>query len=170
MSTTRDAEPDDDARRDAVRLGRDAVAVRRGVGLFASMRERLLEAGVVDGQQRPVARLRAKKTSQMPPRPTGPRRGPCQWMRNAPRENAGSTSQATSTKRMTTSSTAAQRERLRVAVGLAREQQQEGHDEVEEQDGDARPQPQPPRKRARYQAISSGRLPDQTIRYCEKLT
>ncbi len=30
--------------------------------------------------------------------------------------------------------------------------------------------PHPPRKRARYQWISSGRLPDQMIRYWEKLT
>src|SRR5262252_1407021 len=31
-------------------------------------------------------------------------------------------------------------------------------------------QPQPPRKRARYHEISSVRLPDHTIRYCENVT
>ena len=85
---------------------------------------------------------------------------PCWW-------NSGAISQNRSTGARAGSSAATLTSSVRLALHLPRQQQDERHDEVERRSASAPTTRQPVCSRCRYQAISSGRLPDQMIRYCE---
>ena len=83
--------------------------------------------------------------------------------------NAGWVSQNTSTRRMKTTS-AATAPRIRgLRLADAGRRSRKGSTKWSRTSA-APTQPQPPCRRRRYHGISSGRLPDQMIRYCEKET
>src|SRR6516165_494049 len=90
-------------------------------------------------------------------------------MTKCPSENAGRIIQERSTNRMKTTRAAAS-ESVR-GFRFARRDRSRRNGRTNWRKRTASPTyPQPPRKRARYHEISSGRLPDQMMRYCEKVT
>src|SRR6266542_2705176 len=92
-----------------------------------------------------------------------------QWIVKRAPENAGRMSHSTSTNRTATTSAAAVMRMHGLRLAVREIKRRKGRRNCPT--STTKPtQPQPPRKRARYQGISSGKLPDHTIRYCEKET
>ena len=135
---------------------------------WASCANASLKNGSLSGISARLRRLRANRNSQTPASPTGTRR-PSSGSGSRACANVGATSQISVDEAHHEDEDRDAREQRRPLLQVLRQQQQNGSDEVPDDQRDARRTPQPPRIRSRYQGISSGRLPDQMIRNCEKL-
>ncbi len=158
-----------DLRRDPVRLGGHAVDVDAGllairVHARAPPRNRDRAAAKAAGTRDCGRRARARGRRARPAA-----RGRASGRRTGPRRTRAGRARRRRRNRMTTRRVAA-RARSR-GLRLASRESSSRNGRTKWKSRITMPRaPHPPRKRARYQWISSGMFPDQTIRYWEKLT